>query len=118
MDDRQSDDLVARARALYRRQAQNLTPEATRRLAAARREALTRAGTSGWSPIWVPAGAVVAGLLTVAILPGRGPDTNFGEVVSAGPAVEDMEILFDGESLELLEELDFYAWIGTDPDAG
>jgi hypothetical protein len=118
MDDRHSEHLVRRARDLYRRQARQLPPEMSRRLAAARREALERARKPMWSPLWVPAGAVAAGLLAIAVLQVRGPEAEGDGVLTAGPAVEDMEMLFDGEDLELLEDLEFYAWLGTDPDAG
>ena len=41
-----------------------------------------------------------------------------GEPVVAGNILEDMDILLDAEDLELLEDLEFYAWLGTDVDAG
>ena len=35
----------------------------------------------------------------------------------ATEAVEDMELLLADESLEMIEDLDFYLWLDVEPDA-
>ena len=55
---------------------------------------------------WVPAtGVAAAAIVTVMVM--RGPD-----VVDVPTAsVTDFEILLEGESLEMLENLEFYSWL-------
>ncbi len=55
---------------------------------------------------WVPAtGVAAAALVTVIVM--RGPDAV--EIPSA--SVTDFEILLEGESLEMLKDLEFYSWL-------
>jgi hypothetical protein len=55
---------------------------------------------------WVPAaGVAAAALVTVMVM--RGPDT----VDLPTASVTDFEILLEGESLEMLEDLEFYSWL-------
>ena len=55
---------------------------------------------------WVPAtGVAVAALVTVIVM--RGPDA----VEMPSAFVTDFEILLEGESLEMLEDLEFYSWL-------
>lgn len=62
---------------------------------------------------WVPATGVAAAALLV-LLTQQGP----GDVeVIAAPAV-DLEILLSEESIEMLEELEFYSWLDTETLAG
>ena len=58
---------------------------------------------------WVPATGVAAAVLLVLVMQ-QGP----GDVdVIAAPA-PDLEILLSEESIEMLEELEFYSWLDTD----
>lgn len=118
MHDGEKEELARKARALFRRQADELSPEVVRRLTGRRRAVLERAACRQWPLLWLPAGAVAAGLLAITVFQIRDPGAGNGEPVTAGTVVEDLEILFDEEDLDLLEDLDFYAWIGTDVDAG
>ncbi len=63
---------------------------------------------------WVPAtGVAAAALVTVMVM--RGPDA----VDLPSASVTDFEILLEGESLEMLEDLEFYSWLDdVDLDAG
>ncbi len=55
---------------------------------------------------WVPAaGVAAAALVTVIVM--RGPDA----VEMPSASVADFEILLEGESLEMLEDLEFYSWL-------
>ncbi len=62
---------------------------------------------------WVPAtGVAAAALVTVIVM--RGPDA----VDLPSASVTDFEILLEGESLEMLEDLEFYSWLeASDLDA-
>ena len=57
---------------------------------------------------WLPAtGVAAAAIVTVMVM--RGPD---GIDIPVEPDVAaDFEILLEGESLEMLEELEFYSWL-------
>lgn len=57
---------------------------------------------------WLPATGVAAvALVTVMVM--RGPGTPQMPVVA--DRVADFELLLDGESLEMLEDLEFYSWL-------
>lgn len=60
-----------------------------------------------WSR-WMPATGAVAAIL-VAVLVLQNPTTI--EDVAAVSTVTDMEILLGEDSIEMLEELEFYSWI-------
>jgi anti-sigma-K factor RskA len=69
---------------------------------------------------WVPAGSLaVAAVLAVALWSGRSPQ----ETGNTAPAVavaqspmDDFELLTTNENFELLEELEFYAWVEDETD--
>lgn len=55
---------------------------------------------------WVPAsGVVAAALITVIVMRGPNVESIPAEVAS------DFEILLEGESLEMFEDLEFYSWL-------
>lgn len=63
----------------------------------------------------------VAGLATVALVAvivvfNLDPTANEHQSVSAALAVEDMDILSGAENIELLEDMEFYAWLDSEPD--
>lgn len=51
----------------------------------------------------------------VSFFSGRGGD---GQSPAAAAVVEDMELLEDADNLELIEDMDFYAWLDGDADDG
>lgn len=55
---------------------------------------------------WVPATGVAAAVL-VTVMVMRGPDS----VELPVGSVTDFEILLEGDSLEMLEDLEFYSWL-------
>lgn len=61
---------------------------------------------------WVPAGGVAAAAL-ISMIVMRGPDIESMPI----EVVSDFEILLDGESLEMFEDLEFYSWM-DDADLG
>ena len=72
-------------------------------------EQLERGKAPGQWVRWVPAtGVVAAAIVTVVIM--RGPD-GVDPVVAPVNTAADFEILLGEDSLDMLEELEFYAWI-------
>ena len=71
-------------------------------------EELQRSRPSAVWVRWLPAtGVAAAAIVTVMVM--RGPD---GIDIPVEPDVAaDFEILLEGESLEMLEELEFYSWL-------
>lgn len=89
------------------------------RLNRGRNEALAELQRPGhrWSQ-WVPATGVAAAVLVAVIL--LQSPTDVGDFPDAAN-VTDMEILLGEDSIEMLEELEFYSWIDTvdmDSDVG
>src|SRR5262245_52383454 len=85
------------------------------RLTQARYAALAQADTRPmlWWRQWAPAaGVAAAAALAVLIWPGarqqheQPPDE----------ALNDLEIVLDGENLDLFEDLDFYEWVDADAE--
>jgi hypothetical protein len=112
-DDRKR--LEEKARADYRAAISGIEPEDSARLAAARRKAMLDGKPAGPVRWMLPAGAAAA--IAAGLIIGL-PDSDPGypELV-ATDAVEDMELLLADESLEMIEDLDFYLWLDVEPDA-
>lgn len=62
---------------------------------------------------WIPAAGAVAAVLVAVLILSPGP----GDVTVMPAAVTDMDILLDDDSLEMLDDLEFYSWIDA-ADAG
>jgi hypothetical protein len=112
-DDRKR--LEEKARADYRAAISGIEPEDSARLAAARRKAMLDGKPAGPVRWMLPAGAAAA--IAAGLIIGL-PDSDpaYPELV-ATDAVEDMELLLADESLEMIEDLDFYLWLDVEPDA-
>lgn len=96
------------------RDSDNLAPAVCTRLRQARRRALSgepRTAQRGrW--IWLPAGALVAGLTLVLVL-ARTPRE------AAPPVGLDLiEVVTSDDDLDLIEDLDFYQWLDANSFAG
>lgn len=92
-----------------------LDGETRSRLNRSRHAALAELGASRPGRVqWLPAtGVAAAAVLAVAIWSGG---ARVGDM--DGPAVAtDMEILLTEDSLEMLEELEFYSWIDLDTES-
>ena len=61
----------------------------------------------GWQQ-WMPATGLAAAVL-LAVFTFRGP----AEVDVISAPASDLEILLSEESIEMLEDLEFYSWVGT-----
>ena len=103
-----SDELEHKARALFEDSVERLDARTRSKLTQARNRALDevrKGARRRW--IWAPAGgfalaAVVA--VGVVLWPGR-------TQVPSPAALEDLEIVADSDNLELLQDVEFYAWL-------
>jgi hypothetical protein len=79
------------------------------RLNRGRHAALAEAGHPGRQWLrWMPATGVAAAVL-LAVLTLQGP----GDVDVISAPATDLELLLSEESIEMLEELEFYSWLDT-----
>lgn len=104
-----------RLRSALEQAAADIDPATAARLRDARRHAMTAAGT-GWRARWhwlalsVPVAAAAAVVVLVAgvLL----PDSSTAPAIATYPeVVRDLDLLTSGESLDLLEDLDFIRWL-------
>jgi len=79
-------------------------------------EELEASAPVGWRPQWIPAGVVAAVLVGVLLLwqgqPAVSPDGQAFDVA----ALSDLEILLGEEDLDMIQELEFYAWLDEQAD--
>lgn len=62
---------------------------------------------------WVPAAGVAAAAVVVVVMWSGAPQV---DELAAPDAAADMEILLTEDSLEMLEDLEFYSWIDLDEE--
>ncbi len=91
----------------------DLDAASSRRLRQVRARAVaecSRRRTGGWLPFGILAAAMAVGFLVFFPSATRHtPQT---------PAIEDVELLTSDVDLDVLQNLDFYAWLAENPDAG
>lgn len=103
-------DLETKARDAYRDSLAGMDAATRSRLTQARHRALEelpKRRAARWR--WVPAGAAAAAAVVMVLLV-VSPDLGFDERV-ANEAPDDLEILLGEDELEMIDELEFYAWI-------
>jgi hypothetical protein len=105
-----------RARAVFDESVQNLDGRTRSELTQARHSALaeleTAKGSGAWK-IWGPLSGVTAAALVLAVMFGPIWTTTQAPQDSGAMPLEDFDIVADSENLELLEDLDFYAWLDS-----
>lgn len=115
--DRHEDELARRARKAFQDSVRNLDGSTRSRLAQARARAVDAAGRRRiWWPLpspLVPLGGIAAACL-VAVLFWQMPAFRVAPIEPQ--VLTDLDILLDGEELELFEELEFYAWLLEQPE--
>jgi len=118
MDDKveAQEQFAGKAKQLFDGSVEQLDAATLSRLNQGRHAALEELQRSRPSAVWVrwlPAtGVAAAAIVTVIVM--RGPSVDMP--VEADVAA-DFEILLEGESLEMLEDLEFYSWLeATDLD--
>ena len=104
-----NDELATQAKELFDDSVERLDAAALSRLNQGRHAAIEQR-QSGHSAIvwgrWVPATGIAAAAL-VAVMVMRGPEMDD----MPADSVTDFEILLEGESLEMFEDLEFYSWL-------
>ena len=112
-------ELATQARALFDDSVERLDAATLSRLNQGRQQALQEireTGPGGQWARWVPAGGVAAAAV-VAVVMWQGTPVEHS-APAAGTAT-DFEIMMGEDSLEMLEDLEFYSWVdmaSLDPD--
>ena len=103
------EQLVAQAKVAFDESVDGLDAATLSRLNRGRQAALANVGRRDrhWNR-WMPATGVAAVVL-LAVFGLRGP----AEVDVIAPPGSDLEILLSEESIEMLEDLEFYSWLDT-----
>ena len=110
MDDmNKSDDQFAQdAKALFDASVDELDGATLSTLNQSRHRALEELGSPRAGLLrWAPAAGVAAAALLAVMLTLPSPN----QVETMPPAIADMEILLGEESIEMLEDLEFYSWL-------
>jgi hypothetical protein len=105
-----SDEFENKARALFDESVERLDARTRSKLTQARNRALdeVQKGAARRRWIWAPAGGfAVAAVLAVGILLWQ--DRTPSPAVAA--AIEDLDIVADQDNLDLLQDMEFYAWL-------
>jgi hypothetical protein len=110
MDER---DLEVQAKALFDDSVERLDAATLSQLNQGRQKALEEvraAGPAGQWARWVPAGGVAAAAV-LAVVVWQGVPVEHS--APAANSVADFEIMLSEDSLDMLEDLEFYSWIDT-----
>lgn len=119
----QEERLEARSRELLQQSAEYLDAQTLSKLTQARHAALDelqRARAYRMRRVMIPAGSLAAVAL-VAVVMWTGPGTWGGGGLPEATSVDDVELVADEENIDLMSELDFYSWVGSQagaPDDG
>ncbi len=103
-------DLETKTREAYRESVANLDGATQSRLTQARHRALEELPKSrslGWR--WLPAGVAAAAAIALVVLVVPSGIELDSRVANEAP--DDLEILLGEDELEMIDELEFYAWI-------
>ena len=114
-----SDELHSKAKQLFDDSVDGLDAATLSRLNRGRHEALAEAGRRRTLVRWAPAGGLAAAAV-VAVVMVQSPDVT---EAPPGSTAADFEILLGEDSLDMLEDLEFYDWLdvadaGSDADLG
>jgi hypothetical protein len=107
------EELQARAKALFDDSVEKLDAAALSRLNQGRQRALQEVqggGPRGQWARWVPAGGLAAAAV-VAVVVWQGAPVE--DTAAADGSAADFEILLSEDSLDMLEDLEFYSWMDT-----
>jgi hypothetical protein len=110
-------DFERRSKALFERSVESLDGETRSRLTQARYaaiEAAQKGSVAGlrWR-LWIPAGSAAAAVLAVLLVfaPGLRDSGTHGSAL----AFDDMDIVANDDEFDLLENVEFYSWLDTQP---
>jgi hypothetical protein len=110
-DKRRDEDLIKQAKTMFDDSVDRLDAETVSRLNRGRQAALAeldRSRLSGQWARWVPATGIAAAAV-VAVVVWQG--SNVEGTLPANGSVADFELLLGEDSLEMIEDLEFYSWI-------
>jgi len=111
--DRSAEEIFAeKAKRRFEESVERMDGATRSRLNQARHAALAEAGARPAVGIQWATGVAAAGLVAVLVWTGDRPPEDAG-----APAVADIEILLTEDSLEMLEDLEFYSWIDLDEES-
>jgi hypothetical protein len=114
--DREPGPLEQRAQELLQASADGLDGRIRSRLTQARSAAVEEACKSRSPFLWrtvVPAGALAGAAALAFVLWSGAP----APAPASLHSLDDLDLIVTSESFELLEDLEFYEWVATDPDA-
>jgi anti-sigma-K factor RskA len=124
-DDKRSGDFEESARALLAESVTRVDGRVRSRLNQARHAALAQLAAPARRPFWrsfafAPAAGVVAVVLLAVLLWAPRPGQMLPVAESGSSAVEDMDLVADGDTFDLIEQEDggFYEWAVAQADAG
>lgn len=113
--DNDNEQLAERAKATFDASVERLDAATLSRLNQGRHAALRELDRRHWitgrGVLWLPATGIAAAAM-VALVISRGPD----DLGAAADVVttSDFELLLQDESLEMLEDLEFYSWLDAE----
>ena len=109
--------LERKSEALFRDSVANTDGATRSRLNQARQRAMAELEhpSKHWQRRWLPVSAAAAAVVLLTVMLVRLPD-NGSRLESAMASATDLEILLDADDLELIEDLDFYAWLDEQPE--
>ena len=114
------DPLEQRSRELFEDSVGRLDAHTRSRLNQARQQALTELNKGATRRYWLtaPLGGLAAAVL-IAIVMMTGRESTAPSQESAALPLDDFDIVADADSLELLQDMEFYSWLAeaNGPDA-
>jgi hypothetical protein len=115
-DNTSTSSLEARAKSVFDESVENVDGRTRSALTQARHAALAeladRKHSRAWR-VWGPLSGATAAVLVLAVMFGPIWTTTQAPPDSGAMPFEDFDIVADAENLELLEDLDFYAWLDS-----
>jgi anti-sigma-K factor RskA len=124
-NDEELDDFEKRTRALLEQSVSRIDGRIRSRLNQARHAALAEVERPRRTPLWrsfalAPAAGVVAALVLAVVLWAPRPGQMSPVAEGASNAVEDLDLVADGETFDLIQQGDggFYEWAVAQADAG
>lgn len=111
----QDRELAKRAKAVFDRGTESLSGEVRSRLTQARHAAFSESESNRDATLgrrWMPAGGLALAAVMAAFL------WLDRAAVPEGPisAIEDLDVVMAEESLDMFEQLEFYSWLGDQPE--
>jgi hypothetical protein len=108
-DQLKHDDLESKARALFEDSVERLDAHTRSKLSQARNRALdeVKQGATRRRWIWAPAGGLAFAAIIAVVIGSGGLRSGGDDAV----ALEDIDIVADSESFEMLEDVEFYTWL-------